>query len=99
MKNGLTAKGVIGFWKASATGDDTVEVKAWTRNKNIHLEFLRQQMNKAPGQPNISLADFIKPASERVTAATSSVPSLFQFMALSRMLERFDNRAMMITVR
>jgi 5-methyltetrahydrofolate--homocysteine methyltransferase len=28
----------------------------------IHLEFLRQQIKKAPGQPNISLADYIAPA-------------------------------------
>jgi 5-methyltetrahydrofolate--homocysteine methyltransferase len=29
----------------------------------VHLEFLRQQVKKAPGQPNISLSDFIAPAS------------------------------------
>jgi 5-methyltetrahydrofolate--homocysteine methyltransferase len=54
----LTAKGVVGFWEASAIGDDTVVVK--DDNTTIHLEFLRQQNAKAPGQPNISLADFIK---------------------------------------
>jgi 5-methyltetrahydrofolate--homocysteine methyltransferase len=57
----LTAKGVVGFWEANAIDDDTVEVKG--NGKNINLEFLRQQMAKAPGQPNISLADFIKPNS------------------------------------
>lgn len=56
----LTAKGVVGFWEANATGDDTVEVKN-TDGKNYNLEFLRQQIKKAPGQPNMSLADFIKP--------------------------------------
>ncbi|MDQ6904871.1 MAG: methionine synthase, partial [Bacteroidota bacterium] len=58
----LTAKGVIGFWEANATGADTVEVKTNNEGGNIHLEFLRQQAKKGPGQPNISLADFIKPA-------------------------------------
>lgn len=58
----LTARGVIGFWEAKAIDDDTVQVKTKS-NKNINLEFLRQQMAKAPGQPNISLADFIKPES------------------------------------
>jgi len=29
----------------------------------VHLEFLRQQIKKAPNQPNISLSDFIAPAS------------------------------------
>jgi 5-methyltetrahydrofolate--homocysteine methyltransferase len=56
----LTAKGVVGFWEANATSDDTVQVKN-VDGKNINLEFLRQQIKKAPGQPNFSLADFIKP--------------------------------------
>ncbi|MCZ2224021.1 MAG: methionine synthase [Chitinophagales bacterium] len=61
----LTAKGVIGFWKAESN-DDTVFVIAPEKNnehKVVHLEFLRQQILKAKDQPNISLADFIKPAS------------------------------------
>jgi 5-methyltetrahydrofolate--homocysteine methyltransferase len=52
----LNAKGVIGFWEASKTAPDTVTV-----NKNINLEFLRQQIKKAEGQPNLSLSDFVKP--------------------------------------
>ena len=56
----LTAKGVVGFWEANAVSDDTVEVKN-TDGKNYNLEFLRQQIKKAPGQPNMSLADFVKP--------------------------------------
>jgi 5-methyltetrahydrofolate--homocysteine methyltransferase len=59
----LTADGVIGFWEANAIGDDTVEVKVNNEGGKIHLEFLRQQAKKEPGQPNISLADFIKPGS------------------------------------
>jgi len=57
----LTAKGVAGFWQASATGADTIEVI--NDNSVIRLESLRQQVKKAAGQPNVSLADFIKPAS------------------------------------
>jgi 5-methyltetrahydrofolate--homocysteine methyltransferase len=59
----ITARGVVGFWEASAVSDDTVEVKN-VDEKIFNLEFLRQQIKKAPGQPNISLADFIKPTSE-----------------------------------
>lgn len=55
----LTARGVIGFWEAAAVGDDTVEVK--THDSKVKLEFLRQQIKKAADQPNLSLADFIKP--------------------------------------
>ncbi|MEO5563583.1 MAG: methionine synthase [Chitinophagaceae bacterium] len=61
----LTAKGVIGFWEASATGGDTIEVKS--KKSKVKLESLRQQIKKAADQPNISLSDFIRP----VTTGTS----------------------------
>ena len=55
----LTADGTIGFWPASSEEDDvTVEAE-----KPVKLSFLRQQIKKAPGQPNFSLADFIAPSS------------------------------------
>jgi 5-methyltetrahydrofolate--homocysteine methyltransferase len=53
----LTAKGVVGFWEVNKVAPDSVVVK----DKNIQLEFLRQQIKKAEGQPNLSLADFIHP--------------------------------------
>jgi 5-methyltetrahydrofolate--homocysteine methyltransferase len=56
----LKPRAVIGFWPASSDGRDTVTVQ--TPEGEVHLEFLRQQIKKAPGQPNISLADFIAPA-------------------------------------
>jgi 5-methyltetrahydrofolate--homocysteine methyltransferase len=56
----LTAKGVIGFWEANTIAPDTIAVK--NNEEIIHLEMLRQQSKKASGQPNFSLADFIKPA-------------------------------------
>jgi 5-methyltetrahydrofolate--homocysteine methyltransferase len=55
----LTARGVVGFWEAKATAADTVEVN--NQSSVIKLEFLRQQVKKAAGQPNLSLADFIAP--------------------------------------
>ncbi len=57
--NWLTADGTIGFWPASSEGDDVTVVA----DKPVKLSFLRQQIKKAPGQPNFSLADFIAPAS------------------------------------
>ncbi|MFZ2783408.1 MAG: methionine synthase [Sediminibacterium sp.] len=57
----LNAKGVIGFWEA-ASEDDAVTVKPGEHAAPVELQFLRQQVKKAPGQPNLSLADFIKPA-------------------------------------
>lgn len=56
----LTAQGVIGFWQANSDGKDTIVVN--NNGEPIHLESLRQQIKKAPGQPNLSLSDFIKPS-------------------------------------
>ncbi len=63
----LTPRGVIGFWPAEATADDTVEV--FSDKGKVQLDFLRQQVKKAADQPNISLADFIKPANGVATPA------------------------------
>ena len=54
----LTARAAVGFWSAEKTAPDTVTIN--NKEEKIKLEFLRQQIKKAPGQPNISLADFIK---------------------------------------
>jgi len=54
----LTARAAVGFWPAEKTAPDTVTIN--NEEEKIKLEFLRQQIKKAPGQPNISLADFIK---------------------------------------
>ena len=55
----LTADGTTGFWPASSEGDDVTV----TADKPVKLSFLRQQIKKAAGQPNFSLADFIAPSS------------------------------------
>jgi 5-methyltetrahydrofolate--homocysteine methyltransferase len=59
----LAPRAVIGFWPASAVGDD-VEVYASDRQNaplsTIH--FLRQQMPKSGSRANMCLADFIAPA-------------------------------------
>ncbi|HEV3251148.1 MAG TPA: methionine synthase, partial [Puia sp.] len=63
----LIPRAVIGFWPAGSDGKDTVYVNAGANassnggKKLFKLEFLRQQIKKADGQPNISLADFIMP--------------------------------------
>jgi 5-methyltetrahydrofolate--homocysteine methyltransferase len=56
----LTAQGVVGFWEASKTAPDSIHVHH--EGNSVKLEFLRQQMKKADGQPNLSLADFVAPA-------------------------------------
>ena len=61
----LNARGVIGFWPAEAVAADTVEV--FSDKGKFQLDFLRQQVKKAANQPNISLADFIKPSNGSAT--------------------------------
>lgn len=59
----LTANGVIGLFPANRSGEDTISVLSPQPGAGtVHLECLRQQIKKAPGQPNFSLADFIAPA-------------------------------------
>lgn len=58
----LTARGVIGFWPAQAVAADTLQLK--NGSDTVQLDFLRQQLKKAEGQPNFSLADFIKPGTD-----------------------------------
>jgi 5-methyltetrahydrofolate--homocysteine methyltransferase len=59
---------VIGFWPANSNGRDTVSllVEQEGPDEIVELEFLRQQVKKAAGQPNLSLADFIAPAEAAV---------------------------------
>lgn len=68
-ENWLKAHGSIGFWKAHKTGADSIKLE--TDKGNFQLEFLRQQIKKAEGQPNLSLADFIMKDKEDYLGAFS----------------------------
>jgi len=85
----LTAKGVVGFWEANSTSDDTIEVKN-TDGKKYNLEFLRQQIKKAPGQPNMSLADFIKPGKNEKNASDYLGAFAVSMHGLEPHIERFN---------
>jgi 5-methyltetrahydrofolate--homocysteine methyltransferase len=67
----LNARGAIGFWPAQKTAPDTVVVKHGPAN--VSLEFLRQQIKKAAGQPNLSLADFIMPVTQKSSLTTDHI--------------------------
>ena len=58
----LSAKGVVGFWPANKAEHDTIDVD--NESEITKLQFLRQQIKKTAGQPNLSLADFIAPAEQ-----------------------------------
>lgn len=57
----LTAKGAVGFWPCTKPAPDTITVLNDDGSVRHQLESLRQQVKKAAGQPNLSLADFICP--------------------------------------
>ena len=63
----LTARGVIGFWPANATGDDIqLQLKGTNTSSfaedTVNIHTLRQQAEKVDGQPYYALSDFIAPA-------------------------------------
>ena len=58
----LTARAVFGFFPANAVGDDIEVYADESRDRPAALvHTLRQQMAKAPGRPNLALADFVAP--------------------------------------
>eukprot|EP01035_Chromulina_nebulosa_P037087 gene37088-biopygen24453 len=54
----LTARGVAALWPCRRDGDDIV------LDDGVRLPFLRQQIAKREGRPNMSLADFVDPAGD-----------------------------------
>jgi len=60
--NAFTANAVYGFWPANSDGDDIVLYTDDTRSTELtRFPMLRQQREKAPGKPSLSLADFVAP--------------------------------------
>ncbi len=60
----LVARAVYGFFPANSVGDDVELYTDDSRSRTLAtFHFLRQQMNKATGQFNHCLADFIAPRS------------------------------------
>ncbi len=62
----LTAKAAVGIFPAASVGDDVVVFEATASSSKeakelTKVHFLRQQMEKPPGRPNMCLADFIAP--------------------------------------
>ncbi len=57
----VTPKATVGLWRCKREGDDVLVLAGndWTR-----LPFLRQQVKKREGRPNLCLADFINPDGE-----------------------------------
>jgi 5-methyltetrahydrofolate--homocysteine methyltransferase len=84
----LQPKAVLGFWPANSDDKDTVTLLDTENDEEIELQFLRQQMKKASGQPNLSLADFIAPA----TASKQDHLGAFAvtIQGIEKHIERFE---------
>ncbi len=59
-ENWLQAEAVFGIWQTTPTQEDSVILK----DTSTTLHFLRQQIQKADGQANLCLSDFISPITE-----------------------------------
>ena len=72
-KDLLIPRGVYAFWPANAVGDDVHIYADDARTEKIAtFYFLRQQMQKPPGQFNHCLADYIAPKSSASRPLTNS---------------------------
>ena len=65
-ENWLQARAVFGLFPANRSGDDDIQLfRDETRQTPLAtLRHLRQQVEKAPGQPNFCLSDFVAPAGQ-----------------------------------
>jgi 5-methyltetrahydrofolate--homocysteine methyltransferase len=57
----ITPRGTVGLWRCRREGDDVLVLAS---NEETRIPFLRQQVKKREGRPNMCLADFIDPDGE-----------------------------------
>jgi 5-methyltetrahydrofolate--homocysteine methyltransferase len=83
-ENLLTARAVYGLFPANAVGDDVELYTDGSRSQVLTtFRFLRQQMEKPEGQPNLCLADFIAPKGHPDYLGAFAVSSGFGLDALA----------------
>jgi 5-methyltetrahydrofolate--homocysteine methyltransferase len=85
----LQARGVYGFWPASADGDDIV------LDDGTRLPMLRQQSAYGDSRPNRSLADYVAPAGDHVGGFAVSIHGADE-LAEHYQAEHDDYRAIMV---
>ncbi len=80
----LNARAVYGFFPANSVGDDVELYTDETRSRILTtFHFLRQQMDKPPGQFNHCLADYIAPRPVERTDTASALPDYLGSFAVS----------------
>ena len=91
-KNLITARGVYGFFRANAVGDDIDLYTDDTREKVLErFHFLRQQANREGSEPCRSLADFIAPK-ETGLPDTIGAFAVTSGIGLKELCDRFRNQ-------
>ena len=91
-KNLITARGVYGFFRANAVGDDIDLYTDDTREKVLErFHFLRQQANREGSEPCRSLADFIAPK-ETGLPDTIGAFAVTSGIGLKEVCDRFRNQ-------
>jgi 5-methyltetrahydrofolate--homocysteine methyltransferase len=85
----LQARGVYGFWPASADGDDIVLADG------TRLPMLRQQSAYGDSRPNRSLADYIAPAEDHIGGFAVSIHGADE-LAAAYEAKLDDYRAIMV---
>lgn len=80
----LTARGVAGLWPCRREGDDVI-IHLEEEERHVCLPFLRQQIAKREGRPNMCLADFVSRNGDWIGGFTVSIhgiePHLARFKA------------------
>ena len=74
----LTARGSAGLWRCRRDGDDLFVLAS---NEETRLPFLRQQVKKREGRPNICLADFIAPQDDWIGGFAVGIHGIDQHLA------------------
>ncbi|NUT98928.1 MAG: dihydropteroate synthase, partial [Saccharothrix sp.] len=86
------ARGVLGFWPASSTGDDLVLA---TDSGEVRFPMLRQQTVKPDSRPNRSLADYVAPSGDHLGAFAVAIHGA-ETLAARYEAEHDDYRAIMV---
>jgi 5-methyltetrahydrofolate--homocysteine methyltransferase len=75
----LTARAVIGLFPADTVNHDDIRLYTDESRQNVlkTLHNLRQQNQKAPGQPNFCLSDFIKPSNHQTAKPSADYIGAF----------------------
>jgi 5-methyltetrahydrofolate--homocysteine methyltransferase len=83
-KDLLMPRGVYGFWPANAVGDDVhLYAKDARTGKIATFYFLRQQIQKPPGQFNHCLADYIAPRNSQFSTLNHQLADYLGGFAVS----------------